>query len=106
MEEFLMREALGNCTLTIDEAEEVGSDELLEIMELSRQAKRAMEPLTRKVGNSDVVEQTAIAGALNAEVLADTVQAQQAAEYVAKRLDALADPLELASDGALLTSPI
>ena len=94
LEEFLMREALGICTLTIGEGEEAGRDELLEIMELSRQSKRAIEPLTRKVGNSDVVEQAAIAGALNAEVLDNTNQAQQAAEYVAKRLDALADPLE------------
>ena len=94
MEEFLMREALGNCTLTIGEGEEVGRDELFEIMEQSHQAKRAIEPLARKVGNSDVVEQTAIAGALNSAVLADREQALQAAQYVAKRLDSLADPLE------------
>ena len=94
MEAFLMREALGNCTLTIGDGEEVGRDELLEIIELSRQAKTAMEPLARKVGNADVVEQTAVAGALNPDVLTDAQKAQQAAEYVAKRLDALADPLE------------
>ncbi len=94
MEAFLMREALGNCTLTIGDGEEVGRDELLEIIELSRQAKTAMDPLARKVGNADVVEQTAVAGALNPDVLTDAQQAQQAAEYVAKRLDALADPLE------------
>ena len=94
MEAFLMREALGNCSLTIGNGEEVGRDELLEIMELSRQAKQAMAPLARQVGNADVVEQTAIAGALNPDVLTDAKKAQQAAEYVAKRLDALADPLE------------
>ena len=94
MEGFLMREALGNCTLIIEEGEEVGRDELSQIMEQSRQAKSLLEPLTRKVGNVEVVEQTAIAGALNPDVLDDPEQAQQAAEYVAKRLDALADPLE------------
>ena len=94
MEEFLMREALGSCTLTIEEGEEVGRDELSQIMEQSRQAKLLLEPLTRKVGNVEVVEQTAIGGALNPDVLDDPEQAQQAAEYVAKRLDALADPLE------------
>jgi len=94
MEEFLMREALGNCTLTIEEGEEVGRDELSEITEQSRQAKSLLEPLTRKVGNVEVVEQTAIAGALNPDVLDDPEQAQQAADYVAKRLDSLADPLE------------
>ena len=71
MEAFLIREALGNCTLTIGSGEEVGHDELLEIMELSRQATQAIAPLARKVGNADVVEQTAIAGALNPDVLTD-----------------------------------
>ena len=94
MEEFLMREAIGNCTLTISSGEEVGRDELQEILSEASKAKHMLEPLARKVGDIDVVEQTAIAGALNADVLSNPEQAQQAADYVAKRLDSLADPLE------------
>jgi DNA gyrase subunit B len=40
------------------------------------------------------VEQSAIAGALNQEILSDPERAQQAADYIARRLDTLADPLE------------
>jgi DNA gyrase subunit B len=94
MEEFLMREAIGNCTLTIGSGEEVGRNELQEILSEASNAKHLLEPLARKVGDIDVVEQTAIAGALNADVLSNPEQAQQAADYVAKRLDSLADPLE------------
>lgn len=94
MEEFLMREALGNCTLTIGDGEEVGREELLQILEDARKAKYLLEPLARKAGHMGVVEQTAIAGALNSGVLGDPEQALQAADYVAKRLDSLADPLE------------
>jgi DNA gyrase subunit B len=50
--------------------------------------------MAQKVGNRDVVEQSAIAGALNPDILSDPESAQQAADYIAKRLDALADPLE------------
>jgi len=94
MEEFLMREAIGNCTLTIGDGEEVGREELQEILADASKAKHLLDPLARKVGDINVVEQTAIAGALNADVLGNPEQAQQAADYVAKRLDSLADPLE------------
>jgi DNA gyrase subunit B len=66
-----------------------------------------MDPLVRKVGNPGVVEQAAIAGALKPEVISDTARAQQAAEYIAKRLDALAAEFErgwggrAADDGGL-----
>ena len=41
-----------------------------------------------------IVEQAAIAGVLNPKVLKDIKQAQQAAAYIAKRLDALAEETE------------
>jgi DNA gyrase subunit B len=44
--------------------------------------------------NRAVVEQVAIAGALNADILAAAEKADEAAKYVAKRLDALADDTE------------
>ena len=94
MEEFLMREAIGSCTLTIGDEQEVGRDELQEILMDASKARHLLEPLARKVGDIGVVEQTAIAGALNPDVLGNAEQAQQAADYVAKRLDSLADPLE------------
>jgi DNA gyrase subunit B len=52
------------------------------------------------VGNRAVVEQTAVAGALNTRVLGDQAQAVEAAEYVARRLDSLVEPLERGWSGA------
>ena len=48
-----------------------------------------------------IVEQTAILGALNQDILADTEQAVTAADYIAKRLDALSDPLERGWEGGV-----
>src|SRR3546814_19588928 len=70
------------------------TDTLCPCTTLFRSAKHLREPLGRKGGNRDVVEQTAIAGALNREVLSDSEKATGAAQYVARRLDTLADPLE------------
>ena len=94
MEEFLMREAIGNCTLTIGDGEEVGRDELQEILMDASKQDIYWSHSREKVGDIGVVEQIAIAGALNPDVLGNAEQAQQAADYVAKRLDSLADPLE------------
>ncbi|MGZ5939289.1 MAG: DNA topoisomerase (ATP-hydrolyzing) subunit B [Rhizomicrobium sp.] len=41
-----------------------------------------------------VLEQAAIAGALNPELLADSAKAQEAAEYIARRLDQLSEEYE------------
>ncbi|MFT3673743.1 DNA topoisomerase (ATP-hydrolyzing) subunit B [Aestuariivirga sp.] len=57
-----------------------------------------------------VIEQAAIAGALNPEVLADKANAEAAAAYVARRLDILSDETErgwsgvIAGDGGLVFS--
>ena len=44
--------------------------------------------------NRDVVEQAAIAGALTAEILEDRTKAEEAAAYIARRMDILADEFE------------
>ena len=49
--------------------------------------------------NRKVVEQAAIAGVLNTKVIADPQAAGQAAAYIAKRLDALADETERGWEG-------
>ena len=51
-----------------------------------------MQPLIRKVGSADVVEQAAIAGALNPEIIPDRDRAKAAAEYIARRLDLISTP--------------
>ena len=49
-----------------------------------------------------VVEQAAISGSLNPEILSDAAQAEEAAGYIAKRLDALEPPAGRGWHGAAL----
>ncbi|MHA1536244.1 MAG: DNA topoisomerase (ATP-hydrolyzing) subunit B [Alphaproteobacteria bacterium] len=89
LDEFLIEAAMEDAVLTLhDGAQQAGLD-LRETVDKAREIKHLLDPLIRHVGNAAVVEQAAIAGALNPAILSDTEQAQQAARYVAGRLDAL-----------------
>jgi DNA gyrase subunit B len=50
--------------------------------------------LSRRVTSQAVIEQAAIAGALNPDILADPELGRQTADYIARRLDAVSTPLE------------
>jgi DNA gyrase subunit B len=78
---------------------ELAGNDLRDLVEKAVRAKHLMEPLIRKVGSADVVEQAAIAGALNPEILAGGDHASAAAAYIAKRLDALSPGLDGAWEG-------
>ena len=60
----------------------------------ARQIKGLLQPLVRHVGHGPVVEQAAIAGALNPAILSDATRAANAAAYIARRLDLLAPEQE------------
>ncbi|MGE4218256.1 MAG: DNA topoisomerase (ATP-hydrolyzing) subunit B [Alphaproteobacteria bacterium] len=109
MEEFLLRQALDGLVLRTADGVQVAGEELWTMVDEARRARQLLEPLARKVGMMDVVEQTAIAGALSATILADRTLASEAATYIARRLDALSDPLErgwtgVAENGDLILS--
>ena len=55
-----------------------------------------MKPLSlsRRVTSQAVIEQAAIAGALNPDILADAELGKETAHYIARRLDAVSPPLE------------
>ncbi len=89
LENFLIESGIKDGVLVLHDDGQVAGEDLRRRVEQAVQAKHLMEPLVRKVGNADVVEQAAIAAALNPEVLAPGDQADQAALYVARRLDAL-----------------
>jgi len=71
-------------------------------------ARHLMDSLLRKVGNPDIIEQAAIAGVLNPEIIPDVERATEAARYIATRLDAMLPEHErgwqgeAAEDGGLL----
>jgi DNA gyrase subunit B len=100
LENHLIEAGLGDAMLTLADGSQRGGQDLRAIVELARRAKHLLEPLQRKVGNPQIVEQAAIAGALNPDILANPEQAARAAEYVAVRLDGLAVESERGWRGA------
>jgi DNA gyrase subunit B len=75
-----------------DGSERAGRD-LRSLVEDARVIRSALHGLHSRY-NRGVVEQAAIAGVLNADVTSDFAKANAAAEYIARRLDALADEVE------------
>ena len=85
-EEFLINLGLEGALLKLGAGAAIGGADLRRVLDQANTAKHLMEPMVRKVGSSDVVEQAAIAGALNPQSASDPAVAQA----IAGRLDALA----------------
>ncbi|MGH6619702.1 MAG: DNA topoisomerase (ATP-hydrolyzing) subunit B [Alphaproteobacteria bacterium] len=100
LEDHLLREGLGDLSLKLADGARLIGEDLWRVIDSARNAKHLLETMAQKVGNRDVVEQSAIAGALNVDILSDPVRAAEAASYIAKRLDSIADPLERGWIGA------
>ena len=64
-------------------------DDLRRTVDIARSVANLVKPLSlsRRVTSQAVIEQAAIAGALNPDILADTEQARATADYIARRLD-------------------
>jgi DNA gyrase subunit B len=90
LENYLIGSALADAVLELADGTQLAGEHLREYVEQARQVRAALQPLIRYVGDNDVVEQAAIAGALSANLLDNPDQAQDAAAYVARRLDSLA----------------
>ncbi|HXV25855.1 MAG TPA: DNA topoisomerase (ATP-hydrolyzing) subunit B [Alphaproteobacteria bacterium] len=110
LEAYLITSGLAEAVLELGDGAQIAGPELRRLVERASQAKQSMRPLVRKVGSLAVVEQAAIAGALNPTVLATPERAAAAAEYIARRLDLLAKPEErgwagqVSADGGLAFS--
>jgi DNA gyrase subunit B len=89
MEAHLIESGVRDSVLRYPDGQQVAGSHLRDLVEKAVRARHLLEPLVRKAGDSNVVEQTAIAGALNPEIIPDIERASAAAEYIAKRLDAL-----------------
>jgi DNA gyrase subunit B len=74
-----------------DKAEIKGAA-LQTLVEGARTVRGLLQPLARKVGSLDVVEQAAIAGILDPALLESQKNGTEAAKYLASRLDLLAPP--------------
>jgi DNA gyrase subunit B len=89
MENYLTEVGVEGAVFTLHNGQTVQGDELRQMTEQARAMKAAIMALNRKVEQPAIVEQAAIAGALNAGLTSNIEQEDQAASYVAKRLDTL-----------------
>jgi DNA gyrase subunit B len=78
------------------------ANDLAALVDEARVCRQLLQPLARKSGSLDTVEQAAIAGALDPALLGDSQRAASAVAETARRLDALSDPLERGWQGEVL----
>ena len=90
LDDYLVNAGLKDAVLRDEAGLQIAGADLKELVENSITLSRAIDQLTLQVSNRDVIEQAAIAGMLNAENLFK----EEAAGYLAGRLDQMSDPLE------------
>jgi len=93
LEDYLIESGLDDTALTLDSGEiRMGAD-LRAVLDEAQVISSLLGGLHTRY-DRDTVEQAAIAGALNPEILDDSAKAEAAAAYIARRLDILADDFE------------
>jgi DNA gyrase subunit B len=102
-EEFLIGSGLDEASLTLAAGEVRTGQDLRAAVDDALAVRSLINGLHTRYSHA-VVEQAAIAGALNSAVLADLGAATEMAETVAKRLDAVAEDTERGWTGRLSTS--
>jgi DNA gyrase subunit B len=93
LEENLIESGLEGVKLALADGSERGGNDLRDIVEEALAIRGIIEGLHSRYPTM-VIEQAAIAGALNPEVLSNTDNAKAAAAYIAKRLDVLSEETE------------
>ena len=101
LEEYLVGEGLEDALLITGDNASRGGADLRDIVETARKIGSILKGLHNRYPRF-IVEQAAIAGALNPKVLKDGKHAQAAATYIAKRLDALSEETERGWHGEAL----
>jgi DNA gyrase subunit B len=101
LEEYLVGEGLEDALLITGDSASRGGADLRDIIETARKIVSILKGLHSRYPRF-IVEQAAIAGALNPKVLKDGKHSQAAAAYIAKRLDALSEETERGWHGEAL----
>jgi len=92
-ENYLIAGGLEDAVFTLYSGETRAHEDLRELVEEARNIRHVLAGLHSRY-NRQVVEQAAIAGVLNPTIFNDPQNATAAAQYIARRLDALADETE------------
>jgi DNA gyrase subunit B len=93
LEDFLIDTGLEESVLRLSSGEVHAGGDLRRLVEEARSIRNLLNNLHSRY-NRKVIEQAAIAGVLHQRVTGDAVNAGAAADYIAKRLDALTDETE------------
>ena len=93
MENHLIDGGLAEAVLVTQAGGQIAGEDLKTLVFKARDIKNTLEELSRSFPMR-IVEQVAVAGAFNEEVLSDMQTAHGAAEYIAKRLDHLESEYE------------
>jgi DNA gyrase subunit B len=93
LENYLITAGLEDAVLKLSSGETRAGADLRKLVEEARAIRNVLAGLHSRY-NRQVVEQAAIAGVLNSEIVGDPRTAEAAAQYIAKRLDALSDETE------------
>src|SRR5882757_7254903 len=96
LDDHLIDSGLEGASFKMGDGAVQGREDLRRTVDIARSVTNLVKPLSlsRRVTSQAVIEQAAIAGALNPEILADAELARQTADYIARRLDAVSPPLE------------
>ena len=94
LDDHLITSGLEGATFRLGDGSVQSHDDLRRTVDIARSVANLVKPLSlsRRVTSQAVIEQAAIAGALNPEIIADTEHAKQTADYIARRLDAVSSP--------------
>ncbi len=101
LEDYLISEGLEDAILVTGDSAARGGGDLRNIIEMARKIAGILKGMHSRYPRF-IIEQAAIAGALNPKVLKDAKHAQAAAAYIAKRLDALSEETERGWHGEAL----
>src|SRR5262249_21915473 len=93
LEDYLINTGLDDCVFKMASGEERSGRDLQALVEDARVIRSTLNNLHSRY-NRKVVEQAAIAGVLSPKITGDIATANGAAEYIARRMDSLADEAE------------
>ena len=93
LEDYLIATGLEDSVLRLASGEERGGEDLRTLVEDARQIRNILTGLHSRY-NRKVIEQAAILGVLNPDIVGDPQKARAAVPYIVARLDALAEETE------------
>ncbi|MGE5538378.1 MAG: DNA topoisomerase (ATP-hydrolyzing) subunit B [Gemmatimonas sp.] len=94
LEDHLIEEGIRDAILRLRDGTQIAGPHLRSVVDEARAARSLINALARRAGRRELIEQAAVAGALNQSAFLDRANAPATATYIAKRLNAIMPTLE------------